>query len=177
MKCIKCGEDNPPSLLRCDWCKALLPQTEDLSMSEAMGEVFITDEQAGGTKKETTSFRPLEIVEEAVEQLREGSITIEDFDKRLEGALAPLQGLVSKVQALPHDARGFASKGFVMIEEGYGKFADAVVTLMTGFEEHDEKTVQKGIEGVQEATAIFRKAYYVGNDELSESEPQPAEGQ
>jgi len=175
VKCIKCGWDNLPTSLKCEECRALLPQTEDLSVSDAMGGVFYTEESADALKdKPSGDFAPMREMEDAMGLLLEERITVEEFKEKVHAAVRPLRALMERIGAMEPELRKLAVKGMAIVEEAYGTFEGALAEVFAGLDADDDNRLEKGFKTAREAVEGFRKAITVSCQEIRECEDELA---
>ena len=171
MKCVVCGCENPPRAFTCVKCKVLLPQMENLSLSDALGSVFIKDEALDSMDgMNPSNFILLAKVEEALDLLFNGEITVEEFEAELQSALAPLAKIMDKIDELEDEQYRQASGGMELLIEGYNQFKDSIDEIRLFLETEDESYVERGLNMARESARILVQAISVGSEEMETSD-------
>ena len=167
MKCIKCEHENSGADLKCENCRATLPQVKDFSLSDTVGSIFYKDDLPAETEeKKACNFIPMIKLEEAVDLLLEGEITDEEFEEKLDLALEPLIEIKEMMDNLSQEQWQIANQGISMVKEGYNQFKEAIKEILLFLESDDDSHIKRGLNMARVSSEIFKKAFLVGKEEI-----------
>ena len=168
MKCIKCGWNNPPKTLKCQECKTILPQVDNLSESDTLGSLYVSDE-VSGSNIPRGEFTPLRKVEKAMSLLISASITPVEFKSVLEDALEPLRTMMKQISSMEPKQRDTASRSMTIVEETCVEFEEAMAEIAQGVDGDDDVLLEKGFKKARISVESFKKALLMGMEETGDT--------
>ncbi len=149
--CLRCGALNDPKENYCQSCGATLPK------------LAYTMEMASGVEKVMDLYYKFA---DAVEMLRSGESTIEEFESYVSGMqekLARLEQEIREVQideSIMEDFEEELEVGFTGVE----KINQGVDTLLRFVEEEDDSMLDEGLELIKEGLEYIHKARVINRE-------------
>jgi hypothetical protein len=174
--CGFCGRENRDTALACLSCKAIFPQTDNLSLQDALGFSTLSFKE---TQNETlppgSSIDNMPPIEEApmmknlrlaIEQFLDEEIDEETLEDLMDICKQDMVALVRKINSLDEERFNILPNCYNMYREGLRKYENAQDILFEYLETGDETLYDEGMKKAEDAVWSIRRGWVLGTQEL-----------